>query len=497
MNASKIKQQVWALTEKLRGKMDANDFKDILLPLMLYKEMGKLDMDYFFPNYPWQASVDKCKQGTMTIDDWEKMMVDFDTQALKRGGEQDLTGVFFDMGINLKKLGKTAKERENLLDEIVLALDGLDFKDDAGNDVLGDVYEFLLAKFSTNAGKGGEFYTPQQVSRVVAQIATAGIDKQKTLKVYDPTMGSGSLLLGVAKEVPNEVIFHGQELNQTTFNLARINVLTRGVPLDHSLLTDGDTLERDALGIQKMDVIVANPPYSVKWKDKSHADDPRFKDYALAPASKGDYAFILHSLYHLADHGQMAVVLPHGVLFRGAKEGKIRQQLIEENLLDAVIGLPANIFASTQIPTAILVFKKNRERTDVLFIDASKEFEKDKKQNRLRDEDVQKIVDTYAKRQDVDKYAHVATLDEIKENDYNLNIPRYVDTFEPEPVKSLGTIMDDLESIYQETQKQNAALMKMIGELTVTDDDPEVAADLDRMKRDLSKLLGGTPWEQQ
>lgn len=497
MKTSEIKQQVWALTEKLRGKMDANDFKDYLLPLMLYKELAVLDVAWAFPEYPWQTTVDNCKQGTMKLKDWEQMIADFDEQAQKRENEQDLTGVFSDMNLASKKLGKSEAERENLLNEIVVALSELEFKDDQDNDVLGDVYEFLLAKFSTTAGKGGEFYTPQQVSRVVAQIATAGIDSDKTLNAYDPTMGSGSLLLGVAKEITNPVIFHGQEMNPTTYNLARINVLTRGIPLKDIDLYNGDTLEDDYLDNRKMDVIVANPPYSVKWKDKSHADDPRFKDYALAPASKGDYAFILHSLYHLADHGQMAVVLPHGVLFRGAKEGKIRQQLIEENLLDAVIGLPANIFASTQIPTAILVFKKNRERTDVLFIDASKGFEKDKKQNRLRDEDVQKIVDTYAKRQDVDKYAHVATLDEIKENDYNLNIPRYVDTFEPEPVKSLGTIMDDLESIYQETQKQNAALMKMIGELTVTDDDPEVAADLDRMKRDLSKLLGGNTWERQ
>ena len=289
-------------------------------------------------------------------------------------------------------------------------------------------------------------------------------------------MGSGSLLLTVGNELPHDarsgaIKFYGQELNTTTYNLARMNLMMHDVTYSNMTLNNADTLESDwpdgpdEKGIdhpRSFDAVVANPPYSAKWdNDKTKLKDPRFSDYGkLAPASKADYAFILHSLYHLNNDGTMAIVLPHGVLFRGAAEATIRQTLIEKNYLDAVIGLPANLFYGTSIPTTILVFKKNRKNKDILFIDASKEFEKGKNQNTLTEENINKIISTYEKREDVDKFAHVATLDEIKENDYNLNIPRYVDTFEEEEPVDLEEVKKMLAQDDEDIKKLEAEIAK-------------------------------------
>ncbi|MEG0377604.1 MAG: type I restriction-modification system subunit M, partial [Eubacterium sp.] len=323
-----------------------------------------------------------------------------------------------------------------------------------------------------------------QISQILAKIVTQGADDSQTaFSVYDPTMGSGSLLLTVGNALtgghrPGAVKYYGQELNTTTYNLARMNLMMHGVSFNNMTLNNADTLENDwpdgpdAKGVDRprsFDAVVANPPYSAKWDNaETKLKDPRFQDFGkLAPASKADFAFVLHSFYHLNQGGTMAIVLPHGVLFRGAAEAKIRKALIvEKNALDTVIGLPANLFYGTGIPTTILVLKRNRTHKDILFIDASKEFEKVKNQNRLTDAHIDKIIETYTTRQDVEKYAHLATREEIEENDYNLNIPRYVDTFEEEEPIDLDEINRLLKQDDEEIAKLEAeinAQLRLLG----------------------------------
>jgi type I restriction enzyme M protein len=310
-------------------------------------------------------------------------------------------------------------------------------------------------------------------------------------------MGSGSLLLTVQKELPNgdekgSVEFYGQELNTTTYNLARMNLMMHGVNYRNMELKRSDTLEADwpfaeKDGTQiplKFDAVVANPPYSQNWDTKNvdREKDTRFKGYGVAPASKADYAFILHGLYHLDKAGTMSIVLPHGVLFRGASEGKIRKNIIDNNLLDTVIGLPANLFYGTSIPTCVLVFKgrEARKSKDILFIDASNEFEKGKNQNKLSAENINKIIETYCNRKNVEKYAYVASLDEIKENDYNLNIPRYVDTFEEEEGISLSQVAQELAEVRAEIANSYDNLFGLLNELNGTTDEA---------KKELSKFI--------
>lgn len=352
-------------------------------------------------------------------------------------------------------------------------------------DIIGDAYEYLIAKFASDAGqKGGEFYTPSMVSELVARI----VDPKENDRILDPTCGSGSLLLKAFKKVPNgKAQIYGQELNVQTHALCKMNMFLHGV--DDAKIFNGDTisnpqtLEGDKL--MKFQVLACNPPFSLdKWAKGFAGDDiedvAKFKmeanydpygrfELGVPPSSKGDYAFILHMLASLDEYnGRMAVVMPHGVLFRGSSEGKIRKQLIDLNLLDAVIGLPANLFYGTGIPACILVFKKNRSKNDVLFIDASGEsnFEKGKNQNILREQDVQKIVDIYNTRSSVDKYSFVATKEQIAENEYNLNIPRYVDTFEEEPLIDIVAVnreIIDIKSQLQDIESQMAKYLKELG----------------------------------
>ena len=396
---------------------------------------------------------------------------------------QDFTGVFNDMNLNNSRLGTTTATRAKSLTDIVGIIDQVSYKDESGKDILADIYEFLIAMFAGNSGKkAGEFYTPHQVSEVLAKLATISLDQSDPKpSVYDFACGSGSLLLTVQEEINNKVLYFGQELNTTTYNLARMNLMMHGVPYDRMTLNNADTLEEDwpsktdAQGIEhplNFDVVVANPPYSQPWDNNDRKlKDPRFKDYGLAPKTKADYAFLLHGLYHLDQSGTMAIVLPHGVLFRGAKEGKIRETLLKKNQIDAIIGLPAGLFYSTGIPTVVLVLKKNKTNRNVLFIDASKGFKKGKRQNSLRDEDINKIIDTYKERKDVERYAHVASFDEIEENDFNLNIPRYVDTFVPEPPVDLKKVAADLHETNIEIEKTQKELVRMLKDLTSDDND--------------------------
>ena len=384
--------------------------------------------------------------------------------------QDDFSNLFEDVDLNSSKLGRSDDDKNKLISKILLNLNDIDFKlDDDESDILGDAYEYLISQFASSAGKkAGEFYTPQEVSKILAKIVTLG--KNKLRNVYDPTCGSGSLLLRVSKEA-QVGDFCGQELNQTTYNLARMNMILHGVKYGDFDIKQGDSLEFPQHLDTKFEAIVANPPFSAKWSaDKRFLDDERFSAYGkLAPKSKADYAFLQHMIYHLDENGTMAIVLPHGVLFRGAAENVIRKYLVEEkNYLDAVIGLPANVFYGTSIPTVILVFKKCREDdADILFIDASKGFEKVKNQNKLRPQDIEKIVNTYANREEIEKYSHKASLEEIEENDFNLNIPRYVDTFEEEEPIDLDEVVSELRKINEEMKKVDAEIKKYCDELGI------------------------------
>jgi type I restriction enzyme M protein len=385
--------------------------------------------------------------------------------------EEDFGNLFEDLDLTSSKLGKTEKDKNALIVKVLSHLDEIDFDlENTDSDVLGDAYEYLIGKFASGAGKkAGEFYTPQQVSNILAQLVTVG--KEQLKSVYDPTCGSGSLLLRVAKQVKAVSGFYGQEMNPTTYNLCRMNMIMHDVHYKHFDIKNEDTLERPQHIDQRFEAIVANPPFSAKWSASAlFMNDERFSDYGkLAPSSKADFAFVQHMVHQLADNGTMAVVLPHGVLFRGAAEGLIRKFLIEDrNYLDAVIGLPANIFYGTSIPTCILVLKKDRTNKDnILFIDSSQHFEKVKTQNVLRPEDIDKIISTYKNRNSEEKYSHVAILEEVVENDYNLNIPRYVDTFEEEEAIDLAEVAKQLANNDEEMEKTDSEILGFCNELGI------------------------------
>jgi type I restriction enzyme M protein len=396
--------------------------------------------------------------------------------------EEDFGNLFEDLDLTSSKLGKSENDKNELIVKVLTHLDQIDF--DIANtesDMLGDAYEYLIGQFASGAGKkAGEFYTPQQVSNVLAQLVTQGKDKLKS--VYDPTCGSGSLLLRVAKQVKEVSAFYGQEMNPTTYNLCRMNMIMHDVHYKRFDIKNENTLEKPQHEDLRFEAIVANPPFSAKWSASPlFMSDDRFAAYGkLAPGSKADFAFVQHMVHQLDDNGTMACVLPHGVLFRGAAEGHIRKYLIKNrNYLDAVIGLPANIFYGTSIPTCILVLKKNRVAKDnILFIDASQHFEKVKTQNILREEDIAKIIDTYRTYINspleggvrgvlVDKYSYVATLKEVAENDYNLNIPRYVDTFEEEEPVDLTAVAQELKAIDTDMATTDATIADFCEQLGI------------------------------
>jgi type I restriction enzyme M protein len=385
--------------------------------------------------------------------------------------EDDFDNLFEDMDLNSTKLGKTPEARNEIVVKVLSHLDKIDFKLESTElDVLGDAYEYLISQFASGAGKkAGEFYTPQEVSMILAKIVSTGKDKLRS--VYDCACGSGSLLLRVAREVKEVSNFYGQELNRTTYNLARMNMILHGVHYRKFDIKQEDTLEHPQHKDLTFEAIVANPPFSAQWSaNPLFTTDDRFSQYGkLAPSGKADFAFVCHMVHHLADNGCMAVVLPHGALFRGSAEQHIRRYLIENrNYLDAVIGLPANIFYGTSIPTCIMVFKKCKEHPqDVLFIDASQHFEKVKTQNVLREEHIEKIVTTYRNRLEEDKYSKRATLEQIAENDYNLNIPRYVDTFVSEESIDINAVANDLKSLEMELEAIDQSIAGFCKELNI------------------------------
>lgn len=408
------------------------------------------------------------------LEDLQRILNHVEQSTMGTESEDDFNALFEDLDLNSTKIGRTVKARNEIIVKILDYLNKIDFKlEEIESDVLGDAYEYLISKFAAGAGKSaGEFYTPQQVSKILAKVVTT--DKDKIKSVYDPTCGSGSLLLRVAKEATVGEFF-GQELNRTTYNLARMNMILHDVHFRQFDIQQDDSLENPQHLEQRFEAVVANPPFSAHWKGADNPlneTDERFSQYGkLAPKTKADYAFVQHMIYHLADNGIMACVLPHGVLFRGAAEGVIRQYLIKElNYLDAVIGLPPNIFYGTSIPTCILVLRKCRKVDDnIVFIDASGEdhYIKSGNQNTLRDEDVEMIVDTYRNRQTIDKFSYVASLDEISENHYNLNIPRYVDTFEEEEPVDLDQVAHELKGIDQDMKEVDEEIASYCKELGI------------------------------
>lgn len=486
-----LEQQLWNIANTLRGKMNADEFRDYILGFIFYKYLAEkmeiyansiLEEDqiqfrdikedtpkgleyieaireealetlgYFLKPSELFSEITKRGDNNFILEDLQKILTNIQLSTMGTQSEEDFEDLFSDMDLNSNNLGRTADARNTLIVKVLKHLDEIDFKlNDTELDVLGDAYEYLIGQFASGAGKkAGEFYTPQEVSKILAKIVTTGKNRLKS--VYDPTCGSGSLLLRVAREVKDVNNFYGQEMNRTTYNLARMNMILHGVHYRQFDIKQEDTLEHPQhLNDMPFEAIVANPPFSAKWSaNPLFLNDDRFSQYGkLAPSSKADFAFVQHMIYHLAENGTMAIVLPHGVLFRGAAELHIRKYLIEQkNYLDAVIGLPANIFYGTSIPTCILVFKKCKEDPDhILFIDASKEFEKVKNQNMLREEHIDKIVETYRNRTTIEKYSHLATLKEVEENDYNLNIPRYVDTFEAEEEIDIQVVMQEIKSL--------------------------------------------------
>ncbi|MAT59908.1 MAG: type I restriction-modification system subunit M [Ignavibacteriae bacterium] len=514
-----LEQQLWNIANTLRGKMDADEFRDYILGFIFYKYLSermhiyaneilaedgiryedvKEDtkegeeileavkeealeyLGYFLKPSELFSEIAKRGNSGGVKDDGRNFILNDLTQILNHieqstmgtKSEDDFNKLFEDLDLTSTKLGRTESAKNELISKVLGHLDKIDFKlHESNSDVLGDAYEYLIAQFASGAGKkAGEFYTPQQVSKILAKIVSLG--KKKLKSVYDATCGSGSLLLRVEKEVENGVSdFYGQELNRTTYNLARMNMILHGVHFTRFDIKQEDTLEHPQHLHLRFEAIVANPPFSAKWSASPlFMNDDRFSQYGkLAPSSKADYAFIQHMIHHLDENGVMAVVAPHGVLFRGAAEGHIRRYLIEDrNYLDAVIGLPANIFYGTSIPTCIMVFKKCRENpNDILFIDASQHFEKVKNQNVLRNEDVDRIITAYSERKNIDKFSYVAKLDEIKENDYNLNIPRYVDTFEEEEPIDITAVANELKELEKEITDNDKVIADFCKQLNI------------------------------
>jgi type I restriction enzyme M protein len=513
-----LNNQLWASADILRGKMDASEYKNYLLGLVFYKYLSDQELRAVYEEENGKVSEYPGREEQLAVlTDWynddamgikdiisqklgyfiapDKLFCTFRKKAdgynfqidelskafteLERQGEQ-FSGLFGDVDLASNKLGSTGQQKSITIMEVIKALDEIDLFGHKG-DVIGDAYEYLIGQFAAGAGKkAGEFYTPQAVSKIISEIVSIGQENIAPFHIYDPAMGSGSLMLNIRRFLknPDKVHYHGQELNTTTYNLARMNLILHNVEQAQMRLRNGDTLDEDWPTDEPylFNAVVMNPPYSSMWSaDNKFLSDPRFERFGkLAPKSKADFAFLLHGFYHLNDKGTMGIVLPHGVLFRGASEGVIRKTLLEMGAIDAVIGLPPNIFYGTSIPTVVLILKKNRAKRDVLFIDSSKDFEKQKNQNNLRPQDIYKIVNAYKNRENIEKYAHLADYEEIVRNDYNLNIPRYVDTFEEEEQIDIVALSQKMTEINTQIKQNDVEFLSLLDELAVTDETREL-----------------------
>ncbi len=502
LTQEEINGTLWRACDTFRGKIDSAIYKDYILVMLfikyvsdIYKERRQEMMEKYNNDVEMverQMRYERFVLNERSTFDYiyDKRnqpnigeIINIALELVEEENKTKLRGVFKNIDFNSEAVLGSTKERNTMLKNLLEDFKDLDLRPSRlkGDDVIGNAYEYLIGNFASDAGKkGGEFFTPAEVSELLARL----VKPQENDRIYDPTCGSGSLLIKAFNKVPNgKAQIYGQERNGQTHSLCRMNMFLHNI--DDAKIEWGDTLanpkhlENDKL--MKFQVVVANPPFSLdKWasgfvgegSDKNFnmeaSQDPynRFS-WGVPPKSKGDYAFVLHMLHSLAEGGRMGVVLPHGVLFRGASEGKIRKKIIEMNLLDAVIGLPANLFYGTGIPACILVFKQNRNKKDILFIDASGDdyYEKGKNQNKLREEDIQRIVDAYENYETIDKFAYVASIDEIKENDYNLNIPRYVDTFEEEELVDMEEVAKNIANIKEELELIEAQMDKYLIEL--------------------------------
>ena len=493
---SDINATLWRACDTFRGTVDASEYKNYLLVMLFVKYISDVWTEHYATLTEQYGDDDErirrrlgrerfvLPEGTSFSDLYAQRnetnlgeVIDQALEAIEEANKAKLQGVFRNISFNSESnLGQT-RERNVRLKSLLQDFSDpkLDLRPSrVGNlDVIGNAYEYLIANFAANAGKkAGEFYTPAKVSELVAEL----VQPRPGERISDPACGSGSLLIKCANHIQKggsrDVALYGQEINGSTWALAKMNMFLHGV--DGARLEWGDTIRNPKLleddQLMRFEVVVANPPFSLdKWGADDVASD-RYHRFArgLPPKSKGDFAFISHMIEttSLTDgRVGVVVVVPHGVLFRGSSEGKIRQGLIDENLLDAVVGLPSNLFFGTGIPAAILVFRRNKQDDTVIFIDASREFQDGKNQNRLRDEDIAKIAKTYRERQSVDKYAHLATLGDIRTNDYNLNIPRYVDTFEEEAEIDLRAVQSEIEMLEQNLSQTKGKLKGYLDEL--------------------------------
>lgn len=522
---------LWNSADILRSKMSAGEYKDYLLGLIFYKYLSdkllyfsaelleksindledaqklykeayadedihdelvsELEYAYSYsikPELTFTALVQNIDDGTFELDGLGQGFRDIEQS------DPLFENLFEDIDLYSKKLGPTIQKQSKTIQELMKELNKLDLSKHNG-DSLGDAYEYLIGQFAAESGKkAGEFYTPQPVSQLMTQIAIDGKEDKKGFTAYDPTMGSGSLLLNVRKHSnePEHIYFYGQEINTSTYNLARMNMILHEIGTENQNFKNADTLEEDWPIDEptNFDAVLMNPPYSAKWSaDKGFKDDERFSSYGkLPPKSRADYAFLLHGFYHLKSGGVMAIVLPHGVLFRGGAEATIRQALLENASIDTVIGLPEKIFYNTSIPTSIIILKKGRKSRDVFFINASEEYKKGTNQNILTEENIQTILDAYRKRENIEKFAYLASYEDIVENDYNLNIPRYVDTFEPEPEIHLNEVSKSIKETKEKLKINEEELIGMLEELHGTNQEAD-----DELKGFISQLkeLGG------
>lgn len=481
MNKQQLAAKIWESANQMRSKIEANEYKDYILGFIFYKYLSdKEEQDLYNRGYDADnikeyvneeaddsySSMSSLKQDLGyfiaykdLFSTWINMGSDFSVDNVRIGlssfsrnispsHKKLFEGVFTTLETGLSKLGADTKSQTKAVSDLIQLINEIPMNGKQDYDVLGFIYEYLISNFAANAGKkAGEFYTPHEVSLLMSEIIAEHLKGRDTIKIYDPTSGSGSLLINIGKTAAkymddaNRIQYYAQELKSNTYNLTRMNLVMRGILPANILTRNGDTLEEDWPYFDEsdphstyeplyVDAVVSNPPYSQRWDSTGKDSDPRYVRYGIAPKSKADYAFLLHDLYHLKPDGIMTIVLPHGVLFRGGEEGNIRKNLIEQNNIDAIIGLPANIFFGTGIPTIVMVLRQKRENTDVLIIDASKGFTKEGKNNKLRACDIRKIVDTIKSRKDIEKYSKVVSLEDIRGNDYNLNIPRYVDSSE-------------------------------------------------------------------
>lgn len=477
MNKQQLASKIWESANKMRSKIEANEYKDYILGFIFYKFLSDKELKYLKENDYEDADIrelteedeDAVKDIQTSIgyfiayenlfSTWLEMGSDFEvdnvrtalsafTRLISESHKKVFDKIFDTLQSGLSKLGDSSKSQTKAVSDLIYLIKDIPMDGKQDYDVLGFVYEYLISNFAANAGKkAGEFYTPHEVSVLMSEIVAEHLKDRDKIEIYDPTSGSGSLLINIGKSLSkymdnsNGIKYYAQELKENTYNLTRMNLVMRGIIPSNIYARNGDTLEDDwpyfddadpiaSYDPLYVDAVVSNPPYSQNWNPSGKEMDPRYAGYGIAPKSKADYAFLLHDLYHLKPDGIMNIVLPHGVLFRGGEEGEIRKNLIENNKIDAIIGLPSNIFFGTGIPTIVMVLKQKRTNDDVLIIDASKGFIKEGKNNKLRDSDIKKIVDTFKNRLSIDKYSKVVSRDEIRQNDYNLNIPRYVDSSE-------------------------------------------------------------------